>query len=77
MNICPKCRSYNISGPRYSKGDYGQESLTYRCGQCGYEEHAPTADANQRCEQSYEAFDAALQIVRKQGRRPAGLAKEI
>ena len=48
MNVCPKCNSYRIYGPRYIKGPYGGESLRYECAQCGYSEHEATRDSDER-----------------------------
>lgn len=44
MLCCPKCLSYQVSGPNYSKGSDGKEQLDYRCGRCGYSESQPCAD---------------------------------
>jgi DNA-directed RNA polymerase subunit RPC12/RpoP len=49
MNRCPKCGSFEISGPKYRKVQWGStvmedERLWYRCLRCGYEESRPTLD---------------------------------
>lgn len=60
MINCPKCRSYRITGPSYHKGgygSYGQESLVYRCSECGFQSHEPTADADAQAKERLP-FDA-------------------
>jgi predicted Zn-ribbon and HTH transcriptional regulator len=45
MDKCPKCQSFNISGPRYECDSYGREGLRYTCRRCGYSTTKATADA--------------------------------
>ena len=50
MNVCPKCGSGHILGPRYVQSQWTKvEALRYDCGQCGYATTTPTADAKQPC----------------------------
>lgn len=50
MNKCPKCSSYQISGPRF-KSVFGHETLEYTCQQCGYSETRPPHDADRKDQQ--------------------------
>lgn len=44
METCPKCRSDDVSGPRYAHGRYGGDWLEYICRRCGYVRQARCAD---------------------------------
>lgn len=46
MHSCPKCHSCRIVGPFLVKDPMRGERLRFRCGQCGYTEYQPTADAD-------------------------------
>lgn len=48
MIECPKCGSFQIRGPFYTKEQGNKccpEYLSYMCGKCGYEEKRPCKDA--------------------------------
>jgi transposase-like protein len=47
---CPKCGSYNISGPRFTVGPHGEESLRYVCCGCGYTADIPTLEQKKEAE---------------------------
>lgn len=47
MEICPKCESRFIRGPRWIRDAYG-EALRYFCEKCGYSRDEPTKDAKPR-----------------------------
>ena len=48
MNVCPKCGSGYIVGPRYVQSHaFSKEWLRYECGRCGYTDTTPTNDAKQ------------------------------
>lgn len=57
---CRKCGIGSMNGPHYEKPPFGEESLIYVCGTCGYEERRPTADAKGPAAQTVRDLDRLM-----------------
>jgi RNase P subunit RPR2 len=44
MQMCPKCCSTDVRGPRFIITTKGEERLLYVCMQCGFQQSGPTME---------------------------------
>lgn len=63
-DCCRKCGGGRMNGPHYEKSLFGEESLRYVCGTCGYEEQRPTADAKPLGAQSLHELERTIKQAR-------------